>query len=64
MIKKVDTSDNKVFNAVFPNSEENQAFKTSFHQIDNSGGDIYVDEIIIFDGGDVYGYETNNPYDI
>lgn len=37
-----------------------EPFKTTFRQVDNRGGDIEIDEIIIFDGGDVYGYEKEN----
>lgn len=39
---------------------QKETFKTTFRQVDNRGGDIEIDEIIIFDGGDVYGYEKEN----
>ena len=48
---------NKTFNSTY--SQSNETFKSKFDQKDNTGGDIQIDEIIIFDGGDVYGYETD-----
>ena len=63
-MKKIDTSDNKVFNPTYNGGQQGYIFKTTFHQIDNTGGDIQVDKIIIFDGGDVYGYEIDNTNNI
>ena len=59
-MKKIDTSDNKIFNPTYNGGQQGYIFKTTFRQVDNRGGDIEPGVIIIFDGGDVYGYEKNN----
>lgn len=46
------------FKTSFKSSSEEVNFKGDFHAI-NSDADIDLDLIIIFDGGDVYGYEKD-----
>ena len=46
------------FKTSFKSSSEEVNFKSDFHAI-NSDADIDLDLIIIFDGGDVNGYEKD-----
>ncbi len=53
------TSEDNVFKPSYYGADSDYVFKTTFRQIDNRGGDIEPKLIIIFDGGDVYGYEED-----
>jgi len=57
--KKIYTKENS-FNPKYYGEKSENTFNTQFHQINNRGDDIELDEIIIYDGGDVYGYEKEN----
>lgn len=54
---KVYTTDDKVFRPAYRKDDEG-VFKTTFKEVSNKS-DIEPGIIIIFDGGDVYGYEED-----
>lgn len=54
---KVYITDDKVFNPTYQKDNEG-VFKTTFKEVSNRS-DIEPGVIIIFDGGDVYGYEED-----
>lgn len=49
----------RVFKPKYYGEKSEHIFNTTFKQVNNRGDVIELDEIIIFDGGDVYGYEKN-----
>lgn len=59
MKKNYITTENS-FNPKYHGDNTENIYKSNFRQIDNRGGDIELDEIIIYDGGDVYGYPKEN----
>ena len=56
-MRKVYTTDDKVFRPAYRKDDEG-VFKTTFKEVSNKS-DIEPGIIIIFDGGDVYGYEED-----
>ena len=54
---KIYTTDDKVFKPTYRKDEEN-IFKTTFKEVSNRQ-EVEPGVIIIFDGGDVHGYEEN-----
>lgn len=58
-MKLISQQDN-VFNPKYYGEKSEQQFNTQFRQVNNTGSDIELDEIIIFDGGDINGYPENN----
>lgn len=56
---KLVRNDSKSFNPTYYGDKTEKKFNTTFRQINNRGSDIEIDEIIIFDGGDVNGYEKD-----
>lgn len=56
-MEKVYTTDDKVFRPAYRKDDEG-VFKTTFKEVSNKS-DIEPGIIIIFDGGDVYGYEED-----
>ena len=59
MKKNYVTTENS-FNPKYYGDNTENIYKSNFRQIDNRGGDIELDEIIIYDGGDVHGYPKEN----
>ncbi len=56
---KLVQNDSKSFSPKYFGDKTEKKFDTTFRQINNRGSDIEIDEIIIFDGGDVNGYEKD-----
>ena len=49
----------KKFETTYHGEQSENIFKSNFKKVDNQGYDIELDCIIIFDGGDVDGYEKD-----
>ena len=56
---KLISQQENTFSPKYYGDKNEQKFDSKFIAVNNSY-DIEVDEIIIFDGGDVYGYEKKN----
>lgn len=56
---KLVSQQENTFNPKYYGEKSEQKFNSKFIAV-NNGYDIELDEIIIFDGGDVYGYEKEN----
>ena len=56
---KLIQNDSKSFSPTYYGDKSEKKFDTIFREINNRGSDIEIDEIIIFDGGDVNGYEKD-----
>lgn len=57
---KLISQQENVFNPQYYGEKSENKFDIQFRQVNNTGSNIELDEIIIFDGGDVHGYEKNN----
>lgn len=58
-MSKIIKNDSKNFSPTYYGDKSEKKFDTTFREINNRGSDIEIDEIIIFDGGDVNGYEKD-----
>ena len=56
---KIASQQENTFSPKYYGEKNEQKFDSKFIAV-NNGYDIELDEIIIFDGGDVYGYEKKN----